>query len=81
MQQTEILITSYHVSRIIFIERESSVDEDGSHFDAIAADGSDDDGEDEEGKGETADQLPLHIHIWEQVGATNFQLKSMLDWI
>ena len=57
------------------------MDEDGSHFDAIAADGSDDDGEDEEGKGETADQLPLHIHIWEQVGATNFQLKSMLDWI
>ena len=38
-------------------------DEDDSHFDAIAADGSDDDGEDEEGKGETADKLPLHIHI------------------
>ena len=35
-------------------------DEDDSHFEAIAADGSDDDGEDEEGKGETADQLPLH---------------------
>ena len=55
-----MLITSYHVSRINFIDWESSVDEDDSHFEAIAADGSDDDGEDEEGKGETADQLPLH---------------------
>ena len=35
-------------------------DEDGSHFEAIAAGGSDDDGEDEEGKGETANQLPLY---------------------
>ena len=61
MQQTEILITSYHVSRIIFIESSVGEDEDDSHFEAIAADGSDDDGEDEEGKGETANQLPLHI--------------------
>ena len=46
-----MLITSYHVSRIIFIEWELSEDEDedDSHFEAIAADGSDDDGEDEEG--------------------------------
>ena len=46
------MITSYHVSRINFIDWESSVDEDDSHFEAIAADGSDDDGEDEEGMGE-----------------------------
>ena len=59
-------------------------DEDDSHFEAIAAGGSDDDGEDEEGKGETANQLPLYnvqcTYIWKQ-NSDDFQLKSMLGWI